>query len=68
MVEDNASVFTAMHASTRGYLMNGADRDETLAAIRAVARGGAAFGPGIARRPTRYFPEEVRPPRLSMPP
>jgi DNA-binding NarL/FixJ family response regulator len=57
MVEDDDSVFAAMRAGARGYLLKGADKDETLTAIRAVARGEAVFGPGIARRLTRYFSE-----------
>jgi DNA-binding NarL/FixJ family response regulator len=55
MVEDDDSVFAAMRAGARGYLLKGADRDEMLLAIRAVARGEAIFGPGIARRMIRYF-------------
>ncbi len=55
MVEEDDSVFAAMRAGARGYLLKGADKDETLAAIRAVARGEAVFGPGIAGRLTRYF-------------
>ena len=55
MVEDDDSVFAAMRAGARGYLLKGADKEEMLAAIRAVARGEAVFGPGIARRLIRYF-------------
>jgi DNA-binding NarL/FixJ family response regulator len=55
MVEDDDSVFAAMRAGARGYLLKGADRDETLLAIRAVARGEAVFGPGIAQRLVQYF-------------
>jgi DNA-binding NarL/FixJ family response regulator len=55
MVEDDDSVFAAMRAGARGYLLKGADKDEMLAAIRAVKRGEAVFGPGIARRLIRYF-------------
>ncbi|HEX6708838.1 MAG TPA: response regulator transcription factor [Rubrobacter sp.] len=55
MVEDDDSVFAAMRAGARGYLLKGADRDEMLLAIRAVARGEAVFGPGIARRLIQYF-------------
>jgi DNA-binding NarL/FixJ family response regulator len=55
MVEDDDSVFAAMRAGARGYLLKGADRYEMLLAIRAVARGEAVFGPGIARRLIRYF-------------
>ena len=55
MVEDDDSVFAAMRAEARGYLLKGADRDEMLLAIRAMARGEAVFGPGIARRLIQYF-------------
>ncbi len=55
MVEDDDSVFAAMRAGARGYLLKGADKDEMLLAIRAVGRDEAVFGPGIARRLTHYF-------------
>jgi len=65
MVEDDDSVFAAMRAGARGYLLKGADKEEMLLAIRAVARGEAVFGPGIARRLIRYFssPPEAKPAR-----
>lgn len=55
MVEEDDSVFAAMRAGARGYLLKGADKEEMLLAIRAVGRGEAIFGPGIARRMIRYF-------------
>jgi DNA-binding NarL/FixJ family response regulator len=55
MYEDDASVFAAMQAGARGYLLKGADKEEMLLAIRAVSRGDAIFGPAIARRLMRYF-------------
>ena len=55
MFSDDDSVFAAMRAGGRGYLLKGADKDEMLLAIRAVGRGEAIFGPGIARRLTQYF-------------
>ena len=55
MLEDDASVFAAMRAGARGYVLKGAHHDEMLHAIRAVAKGQALFGPGIARRVTRFF-------------
>lgn len=71
MVEDDDSVFAAMRAGARGYLLKGADREEMLLAIRAVARGEAIFGPGIARRLIRYFsppaPAPARTPRSVFP-
>jgi DNA-binding NarL/FixJ family response regulator len=55
MYDDDATVFTAMQAGARGYLLKGADQDEIVAAIRAVAAGQAIFGPGIAARVLGYF-------------
>jgi DNA-binding NarL/FixJ family response regulator len=55
MFEDDDSVFAAMRAGARGYVLKGADGAETLRAIRAVTRGEAIFGPSIARRLTQYF-------------
>jgi len=55
MFEDNDSVFAAMRAGARGYLLKGADQDEILRAIRAVANGEALFSPAVARRLTTFF-------------
>lgn len=55
MLEDDDSVFAAMRAGALGYLLKGADQDEVLRAIRAVANGEAIFGPGIARRVMQLF-------------
>ena len=55
MYEDDESVFAALRAGARGYLLKGADQEETLRAIRAVAHGEAIFGPGVAERLIRYF-------------
>ncbi len=57
MHEDDDSVFAAMRAGARGYLLKGAEQDEIVRAIRAVAAGEAIFGPGIARRVLGYFAE-----------
>ena len=37
MYDDDATVFTAMQAGARGYLLKGAEQDEIVDAIRAVA-------------------------------
>ncbi|TMR96775.1 response regulator [Nonomuraea basaltis] len=50
MYEDDESVFAAMRAGARGYVLKGAEQDEIVRAIRAVAAGEAIFGPGVARR------------------
>ena len=64
MYEDDDSVFAALRAGARGYLLKGADEEELLRAIRGVARGEAIFGPVIARRLLRFFAA----PALSAPP
>jgi DNA-binding NarL/FixJ family response regulator len=55
MYEDDESVFAALRAGARGYLLKGAGQAETLRAIRAVANGEAIFGPGIAARVMGFF-------------
>ena len=55
MFEDDDSVFAAMRAGARGYILKGAGQDEVVRTIRAVAQGEALFGPAIAARLTSYF-------------
>jgi len=55
MFEDDDSVFAAIRAGARGYLLKGAVQEETLRAIRAVAHGEAIFGPAVAERLMHYF-------------
>ncbi len=55
MLEDDASVFAAMRAGARGYVLKGAGHEEVTAAIRSVQRGEAIFGAGIAARMANYF-------------
>ena len=50
MVDDDDSVFAALAAGARGYVLKGASADEITAALRTVAAGGAVFGAGIASR------------------
>ena len=57
MLDDDASVFNAMRAGARGYLLKGADSQEVLRVIRAVAEGQALFGPAIAVRLMNFFKE-----------
>lgn len=57
MLEDDASVFAAMRAGARGYILKGASPDEMLSAIRSVAEGQALFGPAIATRLVNFFQE-----------
>jgi DNA-binding NarL/FixJ family response regulator len=55
MLEDDETVFAAMRAGARGYLLKGADQAEIVAAVQAVFRGEAIFGPGIASKLLGYF-------------
>ena len=55
MYDDDETVFAAVRAGARGYLLKGAQRAELLRAVRAVAAGEAIFGPGVARRLMAYF-------------
>ena len=55
MFEDDDSVFAAMRAGARGYVLKGADQEEMLRTVRAVARGEALFGPAIATRLMHFF-------------
>lgn len=55
MFDDDDSVFAAMRAGARGYLLKDADKDEVVRAIVAVERGEAIFSPAIAQRMIKYF-------------
>jgi DNA-binding NarL/FixJ family response regulator len=55
MFEDDDSVFAAMRAGARGYLLKGSEQEEVQRAIRSVASGEAIFGPDIANRLIAYF-------------
>jgi DNA-binding NarL/FixJ family response regulator len=62
MAEDDDSVFAAMRAGARGYLLKGSDRDDIARAIRSVARGDAVFGPTLANRIAGFFAFRTGPP------
>lgn len=57
MFDDDESVFAAMRAGARGYLLKGAEQQEIERAIRAAAAGEAIFGPRIAQRVVAHFAE-----------
>src|SRR3954452_2740062 len=50
MYEDDDSLFTAMQAGARGYLLKGAEQEDIARAVRAVARGEALLAPEVAGR------------------
>jgi DNA-binding NarL/FixJ family response regulator len=55
MYEDDGSVFSAMRAGARGYLLKGADHTEIVRAVGAVADGEAVFGAAVAARILEFF-------------
>lgn len=55
MSEDDGTVFSAVRAGARGYLLKGADQEEVVRAITTVAGGGAVFGAALARRIAEFF-------------
>ena len=52
---DDDSVFAAMQAGARGYLLKDATLEDVVRAIAAVGRGEAIFSPTIAQRLLSYF-------------
>lgn len=55
MFEGDDSVFAALQAGARGYLLKGSPKAELLRAIRGVSSGEAIFGPTIAKRLMQFF-------------
>jgi DNA-binding NarL/FixJ family response regulator len=55
MHDDDDSVFAAMSAGARGYLVKGVEQEDIARAISSVAAGEAIFGPGVAQRVLGYL-------------
>ena len=55
LFEDEDSVFMALRAGARGYVLKDADEEEMVHAIRAVGKGEAIFSPNVATRMLSYF-------------
>lgn len=55
MFQDDDSVFAAMRAGARGYLLKDRSDDDIARAIDAVGRGEAIFSPAIAERLMTFF-------------
>ena len=66
MLDEDDSVFAAMRAGARGYVVKGADTEDVLRALASVARGDAVFGPAVASRVLSYLtrPLSARDPLL----
>jgi DNA-binding NarL/FixJ family response regulator len=63
MFDDDSSVFAAMRAGARGYLLKGAQKEEIVRAIQAVGDGEAIFSAVIARKMMFYFDVVVNKPK-----
>ena len=55
MFDDDESVYAAMRAGARGYLVKGAEQEDIARAIRAVAAGEAIFSAGVAKRVLQFL-------------
>ena len=55
MFETDETVFAAMRAGARGYLLKDVDQEDIVRAVKAVSRGEAIFSPAIAERLIHYF-------------
>jgi DNA-binding NarL/FixJ family response regulator len=55
LFEDDDSVFAALRAGARGYILKDAREEEMVRAIRAVGSGEAIFSPAIATRVLAFF-------------
>ena len=55
LFEDDESVFAALKAGARGYVLKDADEVEMMRAIQAVGQGEAIFSPAIATRLMEFF-------------
>ncbi len=64
MFDDDESVFAAIRLGARGYLLKGAEGEETIRAILAVSQGEAIFSPSIARRLMGYFATPRKNPQI----
>lgn len=55
MNEDEDSIYSALKAGARGYLLKEAAKDDIVRAVHAVARGEAVFGSGITQKVLSFF-------------
>jgi DNA-binding NarL/FixJ family response regulator len=55
MFEDDDSIFAALRAGARGYLLKDAGHEQVRLAIESLARGEALFGAGVAQRMVGFF-------------
>lgn len=65
MFEDDATVLSAVRAGASGYLVKGADAEQVVRAVTAVADGHAVFGPTLAVRVLKAFGSTAPSPELA---
>src|SRR5574341_2087864 len=59
---DDETIFSAMQAGARGYLLKGAQGEETLRAVREVANGEVIFSSGVAKHRSEEHTSELQSP------
>lgn len=62
LFEDDDSIFMALRAGARGYILKDAEEEEMIRAVRAAAAGQAIFSPTIAARMLAFFSASPREP------
>ncbi len=67
MYDDDRSLFAAMRAGARGYVLKGCRRPELVAALRSVSHGDAVFGAPVADRVLAYLMQPPAAPGLPLP-
>ena len=67
MGEDDSTVFSAIRAGARGYLLKGADQAEIVRAITTVHGGGVVFGASLANRIANVFTQGPVPQQSAFP-
>jgi DNA-binding NarL/FixJ family response regulator len=55
MFDDDDSVFTAVRAGARGYVLKDSEAEDLTRAVRAAAAGEAIFGSAVAQRLLSFF-------------
>ena len=60
LFDDDDSVFAALRAGARGYVLKDTEEQDIIRAIRSIAAGESMFSPAVANRVLAYF-ASIRP-------